>query len=60
MRSAFHREEVELVKPFLMARDGELSLAVLQGVGPTPVGLYQPPVLGRWLPLHTPGVATHG
>ncbi len=35
-----------------MARDGDLSLAVLQGVGPSPVGLYQPSVLGRLLPLH--------
>ncbi len=40
-----------------MARDEELSLAVLQGVGPSPVGLYQPSVLGRWLPLHTLYVA---
>ncbi len=30
-----------------MARDEDLSLAVLQGVGPFPVGLYQPSVL--WL-----------
>ncbi len=45
--SAFQREEVEL------ARDEDLSLAVLQGVGPSPVGLYQPSVLRRWLPMHT-------
>ncbi len=34
-----------------MARDGDLSLAALQGVGPSPVGFYQPSVLGRWLPM---------
>ncbi len=32
-----------------MARDEGLSLTVLQGVGSSPVGLYQPSVLGRWL-----------
>ncbi len=36
-----------------MARDEDLSLAVLQGVGPSQVGLYAPSVLGRWPPLHT-------
>ncbi len=40
-----------------MARDEDLSLAVLQGVGPFPVGLYQPSVLWRWLSLYTRGVA---
>ncbi len=40
-----------------MTHDEDLSLAVLQGVGPSPVGLYQPSVLGRWLPLHALGVA---
>ncbi len=30
--SAFQREKVELAKPLHMARDGDLSLAVLQGV----------------------------
>ncbi len=39
-----------------MARDEDLSLAVLQGVGPSPDGLYQPSVLGRSLPLQTPDV----
>ncbi len=38
-------------------RPRDLSLSVFQSVGPSPVGLHQPPVLGRWLPLHTPGVA---
>ncbi len=33
------------------ARDENLSLAVLQGVGPLQVGLYPPSVLGRWPPL---------
>ncbi len=42
-----------------MARDGDLSLAVLQGVGPSPVQLYQPAVLGRWLPLHILGVVQY-
>ncbi len=56
--SVFQREEVELAKPFPhMARDEDLSLAVLQGVGPSPVALYQPSVLERLLPLHTQGVA---
>ncbi len=36
-----------------MARDENFSLAVLQGVGPSQVGLYPPSVLGRWPPLHT-------
>ncbi len=36
-----------------MARDEDLSLVVLQGVGPSPVSLYPPSVLGRWSPLHT-------
>ncbi len=36
-----------------MARDEDLSPAVLQGVGPSQVGLYPPSVLGRWPPLHT-------
>ncbi len=40
-----------------MTLNGGLSLAVLQGVGPSPVGLYQLSVSGRWLPLHTPDVA---
>ncbi len=31
-----------------MARDEDLSLAVLLGVGPSPIGLYQPSVFGRW------------
>ncbi len=31
--------------------------AVWQGVGHSPVGLYQLLVSERWLPLHTPGVA---
>ncbi len=39
-----------------MARDKDLSLAVLQDVGPSQVGLYQLSVLGRWFPLHTLGV----
>ncbi len=39
------------------ARDEDLSLAMLQGVRPSPVGLYQPSVLGRWFPWHTPDVA---
>ncbi len=43
-------------KPFPhMARDEDLSLAVLQGAGLSRVGLYQPSVLGRWPPLHTLG-----
>ncbi len=44
--SAFQREEVEF------ALDEYLSLAVLQVVGPSPVGLYQSSVLGCWHPLH--------
>ncbi len=36
-----------------LARDENLSLAMLQGVGTSAVGLYQPPVFGRWLPLYT-------
>ncbi len=40
-----------------MARDEDLSLAVLQGVRPFPVGLYQPSVLWRWLTLYALGVA---
>ncbi len=55
--AAFQREEVELAKPFLMACGEDLSLAVLQGVGPSPVGLYQPSLLGCWLPLRALGVA---
>ncbi len=35
-----------------MARDEDLSLAVLHGVGPFQVDLYPPSVLGRWPPLH--------
>ncbi len=31
-----------------MARDEDLSLAVLQGAGPSQVGFYPPSVLGRW------------
>ncbi len=34
-----------------MARDEELSLAMLQGAGSSFVGLYQPSVLVLWLPL---------
>ncbi len=40
-----------------MALDEDLSLAVLQGDGPSQVGLYPPSVLGRWRPLHTLGEA---
>ncbi len=40
-----------------MTRDEDLSLGVLQGVGPFPVGLYQPSVLWLWLSLYTLGVA---
>ncbi len=36
-----------------MARDEDLSLAVLQGAGLSQVGLYPLSVLGRWPPLHT-------
>ncbi len=52
MASAFQREEVEL------ARDEDLSLAVLQGAGLSQVGLYLPSVLGRWPPLQTLGEAS--
>ncbi len=41
--SPFHREEVELAKPFLIWH--------------SPIGLHQPSALERWLPLHTPGLA---
>ncbi len=47
--SAFQREEVELAKPFLIWH------LTSQGLGPTPVGLYQPSVLERLLPLHSLG-----
>ncbi len=40
-----------------MARDEDLSLVVLQGVGPFPIGLYQPSVLWRWFSLYILGVA---
>ncbi len=36
-----------------MARDEDLSLAVLQGAELSQVGLYPPSVLGRWPLLHT-------
>ncbi len=59
--SAFQREEVGVGEAFPhLARDEDLSLAVLQGVGHSPVGLYQPSVLGRWLPLHTLGLPHYG
>ncbi len=38
-----------------MACDGDLSHAVLQAVGPSPVGLYQLSVAGRWLLLPAHG-----
>ncbi len=41
-----------------MARDEDLSLAMLQGVRLTPVGEYQLSVSGSWLSFHTPGAAT--
>ncbi len=50
--SAFQQEEVDLVKPH-MARDEDLSLAVLQGAGLSQVGLHPPSVVGRWPPWHT-------
>ncbi len=43
---------------FHMARDGDLSLAVLQGSGSSPVGYYELSVLERWLPLRALGVIT--
>ncbi len=44
--SAFQREEVELAKPFShMARDEDLSLAVLHDTGLSQVGLYPPTIL---------------
>ncbi len=48
--TVFQREEVELAKPYL-------SLAVLQGIGPFPVGKYKLSMSRRWLPMHTPGGA---
>ncbi len=36
-----------------MARDEDLALAVLQGVGTSQVGSYPPSVLGLWPPLQT-------
>ncbi len=36
-----------------MARDEDLSLAVLQCVEPSEVGLYPPSELGIWPPLQT-------
>ncbi len=36
-----------------MARDEDLSLTMLQGAGPSHVGLYPPSVFWRWPPLHT-------
>ncbi len=38
-----------------MARDGGLSLIVLQDVEPSPGGQYQLSGSGRWLPLRTLG-----
>ncbi len=40
----------------LMARDGGLSLAVLQGDKPFPDGLNQLSGSGSWIPLRTLGV----
>ncbi len=36
-----------------MARDEDLSLAMLQGTGPSQVGFYPLSVLGRWPPFNT-------
>ncbi len=36
-----------------MARKIDLLLIMLQGIGPSQVGLYPPSVLERWPPLHT-------
>ncbi len=41
-----------------VASDGGLSLAVLQGFGPSSVGYYQLLLLGSWLLLHNPDVAS--